>query len=147
MGTREGAAFTCRRLAEADIEAVMAMNRDYREQALSFLRDKRCWLFAALSGDTVIGFAYGYQLPRLDKKGDMLYLHEVGVMGRFQRQGVGTAMLQALRAACREEGLCRFFLCAYQDNAGANALYRKLGGQVSEESQGRDTVYHFPAEE
>ena len=143
-------AYTCRRLDEKDIESVLAMNRDYREdficreQALAFLQDEDCWMFAALLGETVIGFAYGYALRRLDKKGKMLYIHEVGVMERFWRQGVGYAMMGALREACREEGFCRFFLTAYQDNEGANALYRKLGGQVSEESQGKDTVYHFP---
>ena len=142
--------YICRRLDERDIEPVMAMNRDYREgficreQALAFLRDESCWLFAAMLEQTVIGFAYGYALRRLDKKGKMLYIHEVGVMEPFQRQGIGYAMMQALREACREEGFCRFFLTAYQNNEGANAHYRKLGGQVSGESQGEDIVYHFP---
>ncbi|MCI8441065.1 MAG: hypothetical protein HFG27_00840 [Provencibacterium sp.] len=108
----------CRRLRKADIESVMAMNRDYREgficreQALAFLGDEGCWLFAAMLEQTVIGFAYGY----------------------------------ALREACREEGFCRFFLTAYRNNEGANALYRKLGGQVSGESRGGDIVYHFPVD-
>lgn len=150
MGTAERPAYSCRRLGEADIEAVMAMNRDFREgfidreKALAFLRDESCWLFAALMEDTVIGFAYGYELRRLDKKGNMLYIHEVGVIERFQRRGVGYAMMRALGECCREKGICRYFLSAYQNNAGANALYQKLGGQVNAESQGKDVLYHFP---
>ena len=71
-----------------------------------------------------------YTCRRLDERD----IESVLAMNRNYREGF----------ICREQGLCRFFLTAYQNNAGANALYQKLGGQVSGESQGKDTVYHFP---
>ena len=73
----------------------------------------------------------------------MLYIHEVGVAEDRQRQGVGTALITALKDACRSLGICRFFLFTAQSNAGANALYRKCGGETGWESHGNDTAYFF----
>lgn len=141
--------YICRKLTVQDIDMIMDMNRNFREgficreNARAFLENPANWLFAAVKDDVVIGFAYGYELNRLDNKGNMLHVHEVGVMDACQRQGVGYNLMTALKAACREKRISRFFLSAYRNNAGANALYKKLGGQVSEESQGNDVEYHF----
>ena len=139
-----------RRLSAADIDAVMEMNKSFREGfieqscAAAFLEDTRNWLFAAMEDGCVIGFAYGYALNRLDRKQKQLYIHEVGVREDRQRQGIGFAMMTALLRQCALENICKCFLTCYQNNAGANALYRKLHGEVPEESQGNDRVYYFP---
>ena len=131
---------------------VMDMNRNFREgfacreAANAFLQEERNWLFAAISGQTIIGFAYGYALPRLNRPLDTLYVHEVGIMDACQRQGVGYRMMTALKQACAAKGIRKYFLTAYQNNAGANALYRKLGGEFCPESQGNDVVYYFSTE-
>lgn len=52
-------------------------------------------------------------------------------------------MMSELKEICRSMGIYRYFLTAYQNNPGANALYKKLGAAVSEESDGNDVVYHF----
>lgn len=141
--------YSCRKLGIEDLELVMGMNRDFREgfvcreNALQFLVNPDNWLYAAVSEDRIIGFAYGYELRRLDNRGNMLYIHEVGVMERYQRQGVGYRMMSQLKSACREKGICKCFLFTCQNNAGANALYQKLGGAVSSESLGMDTNYYF----
>lgn len=138
-----------RRLTPADLEAALQMKRDFRpelmseEGAAAFLSDgDRCWLFAGLLEGRVIAFAYGYALPRLDGR-RMLYIHEVGVQEAYQHQGYGTALLTALKDACRHEGFHRFFLIAHQNNAAANALYRRCGGEVSPDSGGSDTTWFF----
>ena len=139
-----------RKLTAADIELVLEMNRNFREgfiekeSAEVFLQDPDNWIFAAVQDGVIIGFAYGYALNRLDRKQKQLYIHEVGVMDAFQRQGVGFAMMTALLKECGKRNICKCFLTTYQNNAGANALYRKLGGMVPAESQGNDTVYYFP---
>ena len=141
--------YECRRLGPEDLELALGMNAGFRpglverEQAAAFLADRRCWLFAAVGEGQVIAFAYGYRLPRLSDSGEPLYVHEVGVMEAWQRRGVGTRLMEALKAACRADGIPRIFLTAYQSNAGANALYRKTGGQYCPESQGKDVVYWF----
>lgn len=128
---------------------VMEMNRNYREGFICFESAKRFldnpmnWIYAAVSGDTIIGFAYGYELNRLNDEGNMLYIHEISVMDAYQRQGVGFRLMTELKQVCRKKKICRYFLSAYQNNAGANALYRKLGGEVSAESGGDDVCYYF----
>lgn len=138
-----------RQLTPADLPMVLEMNKTFREgfvvkeNAAAFLADSRNWIFAAVEADQIIAFAYGYELPRLNNIGNMLYIHEVGVAEPFQRRGIGTAMLAALREACREKGICRYFLFTDQKNIAANALYRKVGGEVSYDSHGQDTCYFF----
>ena len=138
-----------RQLVPADQPMVLEMNASFREglvtpeNAAAFLADPRNWLFAAVEEGMVIGFAYGYELPRLNGIGNMLYIHEVAVAEPFQRRGIGTAMMTALRQVCQGKGICRYFLFTDQANVAANALYRKLGGEVSYDSHGRDTCYFF----
>ena len=139
-----------RRLTAGDLDKVLSMNRTFREgfaeaaAAKAFLEDASCWLWAAVSDGAVIGFAYGRTLLRLDGAKPSLYIHEVGVAEGFQRRGVGFAMLSAMMDACRDSGVGKCFLFCDRKNAGANALYRKLGGEVSQDSQGQDTCYFFP---
>ena len=139
----------CRRLTIDDMELILRMNQTFREgmicckNAEVFLKNPRNWLYAAVCTEEIVGFAYGYALERLDSKGNMLYINEVGVAESFQRQGIGFHMMECLMQCCREEGITRCFLAAHQNNPGANALYRKLGGEVSPDSLGQDTCYYF----
>lgn len=139
-----------RALTADDADMILDMNRNFREDFVSrdsagaFLSKKENLLFAAVSENTVIGFAFGYLLPRLDGGRTMLYLHEVGVMEAYQRQGIGFAMMTALKQWCKDNGIGKMFLTCYQNNIGANKLYKKAGGEVPRESQGEDTVYYFP---
>lgn len=141
--------YCCRKLSAADLESVMNLNRDFREDFICrknaevFLKNPMNWLYAAVRESIIIGFAYGYELERLNDIGNMLYIHEIGVKDEFQRRGVGYRLMSELKEECRAKGICRYFLTAYQNNEGANALYRKLGGVVSDESLGNDVVYHF----
>lgn len=141
--------YVCRRLSTRDADLVMGMNENFRpgfverDAVLRFLNGPDNWLFAAVMEKTVIGFAYGYALSRLDGGGKMLYLHEVGVMEACQRRGVGTRLLRELKQACKRENIARYFLFTCQNNGGANALYRKVGGELGRDSQGRDVVYFF----
>lgn len=141
-----------RKLTEKDIGMVLDMNRNFREDFVShdsgeaFLSNPENLLFAAVSENTVIGFAFGYRLSRLDSRNTMLYIHEVGVMDAYQRQGIGFAMMTALKQWCKEKGIRKMFLTCYQSNVAANKLYKKVGGEVPPESQRNDTVYFFPIE-
>lgn len=141
--------YICRKLSIKDIDTVMDMNINYRERficrnnALIFLQNPMNWIFAAIYNNKIIGFAYGYELNRLNDIGNMLYIHEVGVIEDYQRQGVGYRLMTELKGECKSRGICKYFLSAYQNNTGANALYRKLKGEVSNESKGNDVCYYF----
>lgn len=141
--------YTYKKLNVDDLNMVIEMNKSFRtgfiaeKEAYSFLSDECNWLFAALEDGKIVGFAYGYELKRLDRAEPMVYIHEVGVKETYQRQGIGYAMMKAMLDECHKRGICKCFLTTYQNNTAANALYRKLGGSVPEESQGKDTVYWF----
>ena len=137
-----------RRLGTPDLELVLEMNQTFRERfiepagAAAFLKDEDNWLYAAVEKDRVIAFAYGYMLKRLDAK-RMLYIHEVGVAEAYQRQGVGTRLMESLKEACRAEGCAKMFLITDQANEGANRLYQKIGGALGIDSGGNDRMYWF----
>lgn len=69
----------------------------------------------------------------------------ISVLPRAQRQGVGTALMQALcDYADRWMGVLRIELTVYADNEGAIALYRKFGFEVEGRHRGyalRDGAY------
>ena len=142
-----------RRLTPSDISLALGMNADFRAGLVDrntvekFLNNTRNWLFAAIYADKVVGFAYGYRMARMDGRSDMLYIHEVGVADAMQRRGVGTAMMRALFDQARREGVGKLFLLTAKSNAAANALYRKVGGEVSSDSGGDDVCYFFMPEE
>ena len=110
-----------RRLHTEDLDMVMRMNETFRSgfadrvAAGRFLKNERNWLYAAVCGLNVVGFAYGGVLHRLDGKEDMLYIHEVGVAGPQQRRGIpgaglcGAAGAPGPKACPRREGNADFF--------------------------------------
>ena len=85
--------YTYKKLNADEFSMVLEMNESFRSgfiderEAQRFLSDERNWLFAAVDDDHIIGFAYGYELKRLDRSEPMLYIHEVGVKENYQRQG------------------------------------------------------------
>ncbi|OZV10485.1 hypothetical protein CIW83_20135 [Tissierella sp. P1] len=105
-----------RKLGLSDLDIVLQMEKDFRngfidgENARQFLLNPNNWIFACVQEGKIIGFAYGYELNRLDSKGNMLYIHEVGVLPEYQRQGIGFQMLTDIKNLCKLMGICRFFL-------------------------------------
>ena len=139
-----------RRLTEADLPKIMRMNQDFRqgfadpEATQRFLQNPANWFFAALWEETVIGFAYGYALPRLTNGSkNMLYLHEVGVAQRYQRQGIGMQMMCALQNICAKK--------QYRQNISLHRFaQRSCQCALSKTWRsilffgGKDTAYFFP---
>lgn len=139
---------TFRKMGLADLDLVMQMEGDFRENFINkeaarrFLANPQNWLFCCVDGGRIVAFLYGYELNRLDKQGNMLYVHEVGVLPKYQRQGIGTAMLEKLKECCGLLGICRFFLFTQKSNEAACALYEKVGG-VNGSPTDDDRSYFF----
>lgn len=136
-----------RKLCLSDLEIVLQMESDFRsgfifeENARQFLSNPMNWIFACIQEKQIIGFAYGYELNRLDNKGNMLYIHEVGVLPQYQKQGIGFQILTSIKNLCKLTGICRFFLFTQKHNAVACALYEKAGGEKT--SNTNDDVTYF----
>lgn len=135
-----------RRLHVSDIMMAMNMNQDFRkgfickENAILFLSQQDNWLFACIENDRIIGFCYGYELNRLNSIGNMLYIHEVGVLPEYQRQGIGKNMLAKIKEQCKSIGICRIFLVTEKSNVAACALYQSAKGIPAHED---DIVFYF----
>ncbi|WP_155987917.1 GNAT family N-acetyltransferase [Gorillibacterium massiliense] len=135
-----------KKLSLSDLHLVLRMEQDFRsgficvDNARQFLSNPSNWLFACIEDERIIGFAYGYELNRLNDIGNMLYIHEVGVLPEYQRQGIGREMLTRMKELCTLSGICRFFLFSQKSNTAACALYESVGGEASHED---DVAFFF----
>ena len=135
-----------RKLSISDLRLVLGMENRFRknfvceENARLFLSNPANWIFACVENDQIIGFAYGYELNRLDGFGNMLYIHEVGVLPEYHRQGIGRQMLDGIKALCKVSGVCRIFLFTQRTNLAACALYESAGGKPAHDD---DVTYFF----
>src|SRR5260370_25163894 len=59
-----------------------------------------------------------------------MFLYELAVDEAHRRQGIGTALVEALRDLAREHGCYGMWVLTDDDNAAAGATYRKAGGEV-----------------
>ncbi len=55
------------------------------------------------------------------------YLFGLRVLPAFQRQGIGTALLNFIISHLRQKGIREFTIAAEQSNTGARRLYERLG--------------------
>jgi len=122
------------RMGPADQERVMAAGNlfDYpaRLDAVKrFLADPNHHLLIAYSGDVAAGFVSGVEVTHPDK-GTEMFLYELAVDETHRRQGLGTALVEALRDLAREQGCYGMWVLTDDDNAAAGATYRKAGGEV-----------------
>jgi len=135
-----------RRLNISDLKMVTDMTQNFREgfvceeNARNFLSNRSNWLFACVDKDKILGFCYGYELNRLNNAGNMLYIHEVGVLPKYHRKGIGGKMLNSIKEACGLLGICRFFLVTQKSNTAACSLYESVRGVSAHED---DVVYFF----
>jgi ribosomal protein S18 acetylase RimI-like enzyme len=60
-------------------------------------------------------------------KGTEMFLYELGVDERFRGDGLGTALVSALRELARERGCYEMWVLTDADNASALATYSGTG--------------------
>lgn len=60
------------------------------------------------------------------------YLTSLSTLAPFQRTGIGTELLQYLKAWCRDRQFLKIKLEVYQANIGAQRLYQHAGFEVIE---------------
>lgn len=116
-----------RPLTEADLDEVAALEIELfgpqawsRDALAEELEAPGRRYVAALDGEQVVGYA-GILLA------EDANVMTVGVVGSHRRRGIGTAMLDALLEAARQERSRRVFLEVRADDAGAQALYERAG--------------------
>lgn len=94
-------------------------------------RDDHHLLLAYWPGEPrAIGMISGVEMTHPDK-GTEMFLYELGVQEEYQRRGIATALVSALRALAVERGCSGVWVVADSDNDAANATYTALGAAAS----------------
>lgn len=73
------------------------------------------------------GFANCFETVSTFLAMPLLNVHDIAVSPRFQRRGVGMALLAAIEAAARERGCCKLTLEVLEGNHGARRVYERAG--------------------
>lgn len=89
----------------------------------------------ALKGDQVVGGLAAYELRKIEQERSEIYIYDLAVSAAHRREGIATALIDALRDIGRERGAYVVYVQADPPDAPAVALYTKLGT--------REDVYHF----
>jgi ribosomal protein S18 acetylase RimI-like enzyme len=90
---------------------------------------------AALEGDTVVGGLAAYVLQKFEQARSEMYIYDLAVAETHRRQGVATALIEALKRIAAERNVYVIFVQADHGDDPAIALYTKLGV--------REDVLHF----
>jgi aminoglycoside 3-N-acetyltransferase I len=110
-----------RRLGPGDEDVIRALADDEAQTAL--LADDRTIFVAAFDGETPVGFAFGYVLPRRHGRPTIFFVYEIDVDERHRRQGIGRRLLGELLSGQEEA-----FVLTDAENEAAMALYASVGG-------------------
>lgn len=113
---------------------------DFQMPAPSYLQtllEKDFLIFWAATLDgQVIGGATGYVLPSVYAAASEIYLYDLAVKTEYQRQGIGTRLIAALKNYGEKLGHQAIFVQADLEDQHAIDFYRKTGGQSTD-------VVHF----
>jgi ribosomal protein S18 acetylase RimI-like enzyme len=88
-------------------------------------------IFLAYAGADPVGYVYAEVMRRPENAirydASMVYIHHISVSPDYHGQGIGKALLGAVRAAGREAGIERIGLDVWMFNDGARSFFRSQG--------------------
>ncbi|NEQ23652.1 MAG: GNAT family N-acetyltransferase [Microcoleus sp. SIO2G3] len=102
-----------------------------QETIVKFLSNSQNILLSAEIGNSPVGQVIGYILDRWDKDEPMLFLYSIDVAESYQRRGIGTALIEAVRKVGREQGCSESFVFTNESNPAGMQLYLSTGGKRS----------------
>lgn len=106
--------------------------QDHQERVLKMLENPEQYaVFVAEEGGALLGFAMVEYVKR-EETNSMYAVHaahimEIGVDEKAQGKGVGTALIQAVKAAAKSRGCRSIQLDVWELNKNALHFYEKLG--------------------
>lgn len=95
---------------------------------------------AELQGELVGGIT-AHILPSIYGKFKELYIYDMAVSEAYQRQGIGSQMLNFVKEYCKANGIIDLFVQADTVDTGARNFYKKNGG-VEEDVRHYDFKIH-----
>jgi aminoglycoside 3-N-acetyltransferase I len=105
---------------------------DFRQPPADYLKTllhhpTMLFLVATRNGK-VVGGLTAFTLPSVYYPASELYIYDLAIRPKNQRQGIGTALLKELREHCTRSGIKEIFVQADRPDRHAIEFYRKNGG-------------------
>lgn len=110
-------------------------DRPSREYLARILADPGFFALVALSANTVVGALTAYELRKYERERSEIYIYDLAVDAAYRRQGIATALIEALKPLAKARGAQVIFVQADHVDLPAVALYTKIGK--------REDVLHF----
>jgi GNAT superfamily N-acetyltransferase len=129
-------------LLNADVQAVHAAALPWRFKppsadtfppaaAAALLAEPANLIFIAELDSVAGGYAYAEHIRRPESSAqyayEMIYLHHISVRPAHRRNGLGRALIEALRAAAEERGVSLLALDVWSFNEEARAFFARRG--------------------
>ena len=99
------------------------------------LADRGLIALAAMAGEEVVGGLVAYVLRKFEQARSEVYIYDLAVAEPWRRQGIATALIEALKPVAADRGAYVIFVQADYVDPPAIALYERLGT--------REEVLHF----
>jgi aminoglycoside 3-N-acetyltransferase I len=93
------------------------------------------FVLAAVQQSQVVGGLVAYERPKIERARSEIYIYDLAVDAAYRRQGVATALIDALHPIARARGAWVIYVQADHGDEPAIALYTQLGV--------REDVMHF----
>ncbi|CAN5164211.1 hypothetical protein BH09BAC3_BH09BAC3_38400 [soil metagenome] len=94
------------------------------ENLKSVLRKKNTVFYVAMDGDTVAGGVVAHVLPSVFGEPTSLYIQDIAVKKKYQRQKAGTLLIKCLIMHCRAFGHKNIYVQTKQSNKIAGKLFK-----------------------
>lgn len=96
------------------------------------------YAFVAETEGQMVGAIAAYELVKFEQERSEFYIYDLAVSESHRRQGIATALIEAMGKIAKERGAWVMFVQADPPDEAAVALYDKLGV--------REEVFHFDIE-
>ncbi|TGK50533.1 GNAT family N-acetyltransferase [Leptospira kanakyensis] len=94
------------------------------------------FVFVSISQNQVIGGLTAYTLSQYYSEKPLVYIFDLAVLTKYQRQGIGKSLIEAINVYCKKMGAEEVFVQADLVDDYALDFYRATGGLPEE-------VIHF----
>ncbi|MBM9590222.1 GNAT family N-acetyltransferase [Leptospira sp. 201903075] len=106
------------------------------EYLQSLLNRDDFYVFVSIFEDRVIGGLTTYTLRQYYSEKTLVYIFDLAVLTKYQRQGIGKSLIQGINAYCKDLGVEEVFVQADLVDDYALDFYRATGGLAED-------VVHF----
>lgn len=124
-----------------DVVKLFASKEVSLEYMGRFLANAAHYLIVAEVEGNLAGFLMAYVLQRMKEDDSAkMFIYEIEVAPRYQRKGVGTALITYIREVVRREKMYSSFVFTNYSNKGAVEFYKSTGGIIE---NGDDLLFYY----